>query len=157
MAQSSWSAIVARIVAQIQTIADVGQVHDRRRLVKTESEFIGISGVAIGGVQQARMWQVFLESMGASFADASGALKWNRVAVIHGFLQLEDANSSETTAITLAESICRTLSNDLQATKLGGTVLSGAPARIIVAEPRFLLIVECNFVRIEMPLLTIEM
>lgn len=156
MAQSSWSAVVARLKAQLETITGIGRVHDRLRLAANEERFNELALSEIGGEDRARMWMIRLERMETSFADASGSLQWNRVALIEGFLQIEDANSSEHTATALAESICRTLAADLQATKLGATVLSGGPPGIMVNEPRIFVFVPCHYVRIEMPVLSIE-
>jgi hypothetical protein len=157
MPTSNWTAVVARIVAEISTITDIGQVHDRIRPVWDSDTFNAVALAQIGNENKARMWMVHLEGMDTSFADASGALKWNRQAVVEGFLQIEDASSSELNATDFVEQIIRILAADLQSTKLNGAVLSGAPPKLEKNEPRFFGFVACHYIRISMPLLTIEL
>lgn len=155
MTLSTWDAVTNRLVAQIQTVADVGLVYKGIRLITSEADLHDIAITRVAGEDRIRMWWVHLESMEDSFADASGSLKWNRRSVVEGFLQWE-AGASEKTGLSLAESICRTLATDLRATKLNSTVLSGAPPAIEANEPRILAMVLVHYVRLTMPLLTIE-
>jgi hypothetical protein len=148
--------VVARIVAQMQGIANIGQVYDRRRLMMDKETFQSLAIATIGGEDKARVWLVHLGRMEDEFADASGSLRWERAAIIEGILQIEDANDSESTAIALAETITKTLAADLQATKLGGTVLSGRPPRLEENEPRFFVFVFAHYLKIVFPLITIE-
>jgi len=156
MAQSNWSAIVARIVAQMQTISEIGQVYKGLRLVRSEQDFLDLATAELAGETRERMWMVRLEAMPSQWADASGSLKWNRRALIEGFLQFENDGSSEETGLSLGESIIRTLATDLRSTKLNSTVLSGHPPSLDANEPRVFVFVLAHYVRLTMPLLTIE-
>jgi hypothetical protein len=156
MPQSNWTAIVARIVSQIRTIANIGVVHEGRRLIVSEAALLEQAIAEIGGESRLRMWTVHLEGMPSTWADASGSLKWKRKAVVEGFLQFEADGASEKAGLALAESIIRTLATDLDGTKLNSTVLSGDPPSLETNEPRLYGPVLAHFVRLTMPLLTIE-
>jgi hypothetical protein len=156
MATTNWTAVVARIKAQMETITNIGQVHDRRRLMTKREEFDAQALADINGEKRTRFWMISLSRMDDAFLDSGGSLRWDREAVIEGILQLEDVNSSELTADALAESVCRTLATDLRTTKLNGTVLTGRPPRIEVNEPRFFVFVVAHYIRIVFPLISVE-
>ncbi|MFL5736660.1 MAG: hypothetical protein ACJ76P_04905 [Actinomycetota bacterium] len=158
MTQSSWEAIVARIVDRMKTIPDIGLVYDRVRLVTTQDDVDKVF-TTISGETRLRAWMVHLETgRSSTWQEAGGSADWNRRAVIEGFLQYEDATSSANTAIGLGESVIRTLNSDLRATKLGGTILGGGPADFVghPAEPRTFGFVLASYVSISCPLMTIE-
>ncbi len=161
MTQSSWAAIAARIVTDIQTVPDVGNVFDRLRLATAEQTMADIITATIGGEPRARVWMVTMGRIDTAFADASGAMQWDRGAVIEGFLQIEDANDSAGAAMALAEGIIRVLATDVRTRQsnglyLGGTVLSGKPPKLVTNDLRIFFGVGCHYVRLEMPLMTIE-
>lgn len=161
MTQSSWTAISNRIVAQLATIANIGRVHPRARLLTDMEQLLDESTVELGGERKLRMWMVHLEiARRSTWQDQGGNAEWDRLAVIEGFLQVEDENDSERTAIALGESVIRVLNTDVRATKLGGTVLWGGPASFPQAprpaEVRQWGPVVAHYVRVELPLSTIE-
>jgi hypothetical protein len=156
MPTSTWNAVVARIVQQLQTIQDIGQVHDRERLVYTQDEIYAIGDAIIGGEHKFRCWMVHLQSVDNAWADASGAQQWNRTVLIDGYLQVEDPLSSEHAAMALAEAITRTLAADWQATRMGGLVLAADPPKLVSSAPKFFGFVGVHFVSLRMPLITLE-
>lgn len=156
MAQSTWASVVARVKAQIETVANIGLVHDRLRLAVEEADVAAVMYATIDGEKRLRSWYVHLGTMPAEALESSGSMKWNRVVQVEGFLQFEDAAGSEKTALALAESVIRTLWNDLRTTKLNGTVLAGKPPQIVDAQPRSFGGVVVSYVRLEMPVVSIE-
>lgn len=156
MPQSTWDAVVARVKAQVETVADVGNVHDRLRLAVDERQFEAAIYATIGAERKLRAWYIDLREMPTQPSAADGTMQWSRNVTIEGFLSFEDASGSDKTAVALAESIIRTLWSDLRATKLGGTVLTGKPGRIADKNPRNFAGVVCSYVRVEMPLESIE-
>jgi hypothetical protein len=159
--QSSWSAIAARIVAQIQTVPKIGNVYDRLRLATADNSIDAIISASIDGEPRARVWMVTMGRQDTKFEDAGGSMQWDRTAVIEGFLQIEDANDSATMAVGLAEAIIRVLATDVRTKQsnglyLGGTVLTGKPPRITTNELRVFFAVACHYIRVEMPLTTLE-
>ncbi|MGQ0671237.1 MAG: hypothetical protein ACT4PO_16515 [Actinomycetota bacterium] len=159
MAQTTWQAIADRIVNRLGTVANIGRVYNRTRLVGSQKDIEEIATSEVGGEDRLRVWMVHLEApaKGASW-EASGTAQWNRLAVIEGFLQLEDEASSEHQAIALGELVIRALNTDVWNTRLNSTVQGGGPAAFAgrAGEPRFFGFVVAHYVRIELPLFTIE-
>jgi len=154
---SSWTDVVARLVNRIGTVANVGKVHDRMRLVADADAYDAIAKATIDGEDTFRLWMVHLDRMDSKWeAVNAGLVDWNRVAVTEGFLLLEDAAKTEHTATALAESIIRAIDGDIRTTKLNSTILSGGPTRLAANEPRIFGFVICHFVRLETPLMAIE-
>jgi hypothetical protein len=159
MPQSTWTAISDRIVNRIATVANVGRVYSRARVLRTADDIVEHAALELGGVQTLRMWMVHLETPErSSWADQGGHAQWNRVAVIEGFLQLEDSNDSERTSIALGEQIIRVLNTDVRTTKLGATVLFGGPATFFgrPGEIRAFGFVVAHYVVVQLPLSTVE-
>lgn len=156
---SALAPIVARVVALMGPIADIGRVHDRLLLLRKGTEtFEQQAQVTIGGVQRVRVWYVHLGQMPTSPQDAAGTMQWDRMIEIEGFFDFDnDGASSEATAVALAETVIRTLWADARTTSLGGTILFAKPGRIVDTNPRSFAGVICSYVRIEMPITTIEL
>jgi len=158
---STWAAICDRVVAQLNTIANIGKVHDHTRLITSTDDFVAAMTTDVGGEQKIRAWMIHEEiPKVATWEDQGGNAAWDRLVVCEGFLQLEDASSSERTAIALAELVIRALNTDVRTTKLGGTVLSGGPAGFPnghrPGEPRIWGPLVCNYIRVDLPVFTIE-
>lgn len=155
MAESTWEAIVARIVDRMQTIADIGLVYDSLKLAFDKEAWLAAAVANVGGQDKARMWTVRLEALNAKAADQS-SMQWDRQAVIEGYLQIESGGATEKLAIALTEKIIRTLWNDLRLTKLNNTVLWGKPPQLLSNTPQFFGFVAAHYIRLVMPLGTIE-
>lgn len=161
MPQSSWQAITDRIVAQMATITGIGRVWNRTRLLFDEASILEHATDEIGGERRLRMWRVGLEVPRAStWSESGGHAQWNRQALIEGYLQVEPEDQSELLAITLGESVIRTLNTDLRATKLGGTILWGGPATfppgVRPGEARDFAFIVAHYIRVDVPLFTLE-
>lgn len=157
MTTSQWSAISARIVAQMLTISQIGKVWDRKRLAKTQDEIAEIAFAQIEGEQKLRTWNVTCPRMPTSKReDQGGALYWERTALIEGWSQLEDPNDSENDFAGIVEQVIRTIATDEWQTRLGGTILAGTPPKLMKFEPIFYGFVVCHYARLEAVLSTIE-
>lgn len=156
MPQSSWASIVARIQAQMQTIANIGLVHDRDRLAVEANDIENTLFWDDAGTRRLRVWTIRLRDMPTRPAAAHSEAEWIRHVEIEGFLQFDDAAASETTTKTLAESVIRTLWSDAQTTKLNNTILFAKPPRIEDTEPKRFAAVLCSYVRLVMEIHTYE-
>lgn len=154
MAQSSWTTIVSRIRAQMEAVTSIGLVHDELKLATTEEEINSIAKVTADGEDRLRVWMIHLEDMPSAWADQSGNEEWRRGVVIEGFLQFEPG--VEKTALGLAEAVIRKLDTDVRVTKLNGAVLAGGPCSLAANEARILGFVLMQYVRIHLPVTTIE-
>lgn len=155
MPQSNWNAILARLKAQMDTVASVGLVHEELQLATTDEQLAALGKVTIDGEDKIRMWWVHLDAMPSKWTEAGGFVDWNRQVVIEGFLQFEGTASAKT-ANALAESIIRKLNTDIESTRLNQTILLGGPCSLLANEPRIITFLLVHYVRIEIPLLTIE-
>jgi hypothetical protein len=151
-----WNALVARAVAQIQTITDIGNVYDRLRFPGKDAGFEDIVGATIGGEKKLRVWMVSIGADDAGYADSSGRLEWPTSITIEGFLQLEDGADSQAIALSLAQSIVRTLAADYRATRLGDTVLTAKPPKLTANELRGFAGLATHYVKLTMPVLGMD-
>jgi hypothetical protein len=153
---SAWAPIVARIVDRMQTVPNVGLVHDSIRLAMSEDDFFSWARVDVGGEERIRAWMITVEEVQTSWATHDGLVDWDRRVTIRGHFQLEDGADSENGAMAIAEAVCAVLDSDIAATKLSGSVRFGGPCRITRNEPRLLSFVLCHYIEIELPIQTTE-
>jgi hypothetical protein len=155
--QSNWTAVVSRVVSQMQAITDIGNVFNRLKLVTDDDSANAIMDATLStGEQKPRVWMVHLGAMKSKWAESSGTLDWKRTVVIEGFLAFEDSGASELVAMSLAESVIRALAADFRATKLGGTVLDAQPPELLNSEPRLFGFVLAHYIQISMVVQTVE-
>lgn len=155
MPQSNWNAILARLKAQMDTVANVGLVHEELQLATTDEQLAALGKVSIDSEDKIRMWWIHLDAMPSKWTEAGGSVDWNRQVVIEGFLQFEGTASAKT-ATSLTESIIRKLNADIRTTKLNGTILTGSPCSLMANEPRIFTFLLVHYVRIEIAVFTVE-
>lgn len=157
MTQSSWGAVVARIKNRIETVANVGKVHDHLELATSADELKAIGMITLNGQDRIRLWMVHLEQMPSTWSEQGAVADWLRTVQIEGFFQFEAAGAAEKDAIAVAEGIIRALNADLKATPpLGGTVLSGGPVVLLESNPRAFGPLLVHYIRLSAQVLTIE-
>lgn len=156
MPQSNWTAITARIKSRIETVANVGKVHDHMELATTAQELLTIGKYTVDGQDRIRLWMVHLEQAPSVWSEQGATVDWRRTVLIEGFLQFEADGAAEKTAIGLAESISRALNTDVATTKLNGTILSGGPCSLLASEPRAFGPLLVHYCRLVLPLFSIE-
>lgn len=154
MPQSTWAAIVARVIERMKTVPGVGRVHEGDRLIKEAAQMEALALVDVDGERRFRMWTVNLASGPADWEDSGGTVRWDRAIRIRGYLQFEDGSAA--TPIALAEAIQRTLDTDIRTTKLNGTVLFGGPCELRANEPRMFGPMLCHYIEIACPVTTLE-
>jgi hypothetical protein len=109
--------IRARIKTVIETVSNVGQVHDYQRYAVTWEEMEKHVVKTISGADVIRYWAISLDGLtllsdtfqGGGFTDTM-AVEYQYV--VRGFMGVDDANSSEKTFVTLIMSILEALSAD---------------------------------------------
>lgn len=152
---SSTDAVIDRVVEQMQTIANIGIVHARLRLAVKGQDVASLFVSDIGGQPVLRAWLVHLGRLQAEQADSGGRQDWNRSILIEGHSEFDD-DGSEGELVDLAEKVNRVLWTDAQSTKLDGTILFARPPSIEANEPRYFAGVVCSYVRLAMPVHTLE-
>lgn len=157
MTQSNWTAVTARIKDRMETVANVGKVHDHLELATTADQLKTVGAISLNGQKRIRLWMVHLEAMPSKWSEAGGVADWQRTVLLEGFFQFEADGAAEKAALAIAEAVMRTLNTDLAAKpSLGGTVLSGGPTSLQANEPRAFGPLLVHYVRIAVPLFTIE-
>jgi hypothetical protein len=155
---SDWEDIVARVRDQILTVANVGQVHDRRRFIIDGDGLEPDWALAtVGDELVLRCWTVSLDGMPQTKREAGGQAKqWNRRILIQGYLAINQAAGSENTAVTLAEQIMTVLDID-SLSGLSGLVMRGSgPCVLQKNQPQFFGIWAAHYVEILLPVFSIE-
>lgn len=154
MPVSTWTAIVARVKAQLESVPNIGHVHDGHRLVTTAAALdeVGISDIE--GERRFRMWTITLASVPSVWEDQSGIVKWTRLIVVEGYLQFEDGSQVDPT--NLAELVMRKLDTDVRTTRLNDLILFGGPCSLRTNEPRQFGPILCNYCKVECPVVTLE-
>ncbi|ATE60167.1 hypothetical protein [Thauera sinica] len=108
----------AAIVARLQSVANIGAVHDYQRYAADLARMKALYVSEIGGKSQVRGWYVSRVSR-VETAPFIGRRAVTCGWVIRGYMALADADESEITFDNLVESICDTFRAD---ETLGGTV-----------------------------------
>jgi hypothetical protein len=149
---STWSAIAARVVTQIQTVPNIGRVHDRRRFSVNNEDTAAWAFARIGDEDVLRVWFTYLKRMPNTRREGGGSHRqWNESIGVEGYLALADSASSENTMIELVRSVMTVLDAD-SLTGLGGLVMGGSgPCVLVENQPRFFGMWAAHHVEIELP------
>lgn len=110
--------IRAAIVTRLESVTDIGLVHDYQRYATNAAEMAALYQTTIGTTKQIRGWWV------SRIATAEGSPALGRYTVthtwrIHGYMGLDDAAESEKTFDELVELVRDTFRQD---DNLGGVV-----------------------------------
>lgn len=104
----SEAAIRILLKAIIESVTDIGLVHDYRRMATTDKEFIDKFVTTIDNTRQVRGWQIYRE--GAAEDPHTTAAPHNYV--IEGYMGIQDANATEKTFTALTEAIRTAVRSD---------------------------------------------
>lgn len=103
MAETTHRAELKRL---IQTVSNVGNVYDYRRLANVWDDVLSLYKTTISGTDVIRAWQVTcVGALHEGFVTTGQYNTGNKITyqyVCEGFWSIDDANSSEKTALALA-------------------------------------------------------
>jgi len=116
----SLDAIRTAIVATMNTVTNVGIVHDYERYAKLEAEFKALYVAQIAGKGQVRGWYVRRLAT-REVSQVIGRYQVTHEWLVRGFMAIEDAAGSEKVFDTLIESVRDVFRTD---ETLGGVVSS---------------------------------
>ena len=110
---SSYSDIRDAIVTRIQTVANVGTVHNRLRWSSNVSDYLDTFTSSIGGQVQTRAWMVTWEGIPEAWADPSafGRIGERYVFTVMGIESFKDSAATEGTLYDLVELVKEALRN----------------------------------------------
>jgi hypothetical protein len=148
------TAIRTAIKEVLNTVENIGVVHDYERHAATWEKFIELFRTVIAGQGQIRGWEITRRqrtgrqgTMGAGFRETER----RHVYKLHGYLGLQDLMASEKTFQSLIDAICAAFADT---PRLGGATNSHEFIQVNVIEPRMFGGVLCHFC--EMSLTVIE-
>jgi hypothetical protein len=147
-AAAEYAAQRDRLVALVESVPDVGRVHDRLRYGDAAEHWL----TQIGGIRQVRAWEVSLDDTGPGGSNTQverltqAHRHFYRPWMIRGWISLVDEDATYHTAVTLAHQIADAVDAD---PTLAGTCLQihgpdgrgccqvGAPAPVTIGGGAF--------------------
>lgn len=156
MTTSTTALIIDRVVERMNTVANIGRVHDRMRLADNQNKIEKQLLAEVGNDTILRAWFVHLGKTQARQADSASRMAWDRTLLVEGWSQFNDAADTENDFQTMAEKVARVLWYDAQTTRLNSQILFAKPPSLADPQPRMFAGLVCSYVRLEMPISTIE-
>jgi hypothetical protein len=145
--------IRARIKTVVSGVSNVGLVYDYERWKSDWSDYLDTFKTTISSVEYIRAWTITCESFRpVELATMGGGadIEVDYIYKIRGYFGLDDAHTSEKTAIALVESVINALNAD---TTLHAYYGSGPHplAELTIFEPRAFGDVMCHYAEITLP------
>jgi len=101
---NNYSAILADIKTKLESVTDIGVIHDYERWIVDPSKFIALFAFTpAGGVKQIRGWEITRISASEHL---KGAFFRHHKFKLNGYLGLKDADATGKTFQVLIEEIC---------------------------------------------------
>jgi hypothetical protein len=144
-----YETILGTIQTELESVTDVGVVHDYGRHTRDYSDYLDLFKTTIDDVDQIRGWMISYRG----FPEAAPLPEFGHIPglrdhefIIDGFLRLDDSAASEKTFGTLVEAVCNEL--DGSATLHDGSTYPGASRAIAVIDLMIFGDVLCHHVNI---------
>jgi hypothetical protein len=146
----AYSTILAQIKTAVESVTNIGRVHDYLRYFKDEATFISLFKTTISGVEQIRGWTITRDAIPEnSRYTTQGPHRMKHMFVIRGYLGVSDAIESEKTLQALVESVIEKLDN---AVTLGSNVEVAGPATATIGHSELGRVL-CHYAEINYPVL----
>ncbi len=130
--------IRAQIVAVLNTVADIGRVHNRFRYSADMAKFLSLFKTTIGGKDQVRGWMVSqIAPLNEDYTETK-----TRNYAIDGYLGFQDEGSTELTMSALLDAIAAAFRNNKT---LNGAALGHDYIQVQINEPRSFGAVLCHY------------
>lgn len=143
----------AAIVAVLEAVSNIGQVHDYQRWATTWDAYLDLMKSSIGGNNEIRGWTVTSRSEDRTGFVAGGTrAKHNssdHLFIIRGYVGLDDSRETEKTARALTETVMNALDDDTTIVT-SGTAYNMGLAQLEVFEPRVFGDVLCHYSEIRL-------
>jgi hypothetical protein len=143
---SKYLLILADVKTRLESITDIGIVHDYERFTKNWQEFLALFAYTpTGGSQQIRGWEITRRSV---HEHKRGAYFRHHVFVIRGYMSLKDSEETDKTFQILVDTICetfRTLGEINTWYYRDGDNPENSPCQVDVIEPRTFGAILCHY------------
>ncbi len=100
----SETAIRAKIKSIMDTVTDIGKVHDYERWTADWSQFLNLFKANIGGKDQIRGWEILRKSAPAEYIDNVEEMT-KHLFIVRGYMGVQDASATEKTFNVLIEAV----------------------------------------------------
>jgi hypothetical protein len=146
---SSYTALRDALETRLDTVANVGQTHNRERYTSNWSDFLAMMTATIGGQKQVRGWWVSRDGFTDEPSDFGNI---NRVHqfVVRGVQSLNDGDNTETTFQNLVEEVAAAVANDDALAVAAVGEWDVGPARVTM-DTRMFGSVLCHYAEIQVP------
>lgn len=111
--------VVDKAITLMNTVPNIGLVHNRKRYKQDQKEFLDLFRTSIGGVTQIRGWLVSSPSQTRKRGPSQGTFEDIQL-LIYGYMSAEDARSTEREFNALTETIADTLQTHIHLGEVGG-------------------------------------
>ena len=102
---SNYSDMLAQIKTILESVTNIGKVYDYERFSNNWSDYRVLFKTTIGTTDQIRAWTITRVSTDQKRHLSDGVHRQTLTFTIHGYMGLDDANSSEKTFQELVESV----------------------------------------------------
>jgi len=120
---TAYSDLRDAITTVLETVPNIGVVHDRERFVVDPSRYLDLFKTNIGGKTQLRAWMVLRERASYITDGAFNEIRMQHGFILYGILGFEDASDTYATLQGLADAVMAVL--DAQSTLDVGGVIVG--------------------------------
>jgi len=141
---------LAAIKNVLESVANIGVVHDYDRWTANLQEFRALYLVTIDGVQQVRGWDICEDTDEWRPTAARGVHEHRVRYLIRGYQSVNDELATGKTFRALAETVCQTLRSN---TSLNGACREVLPPAIAVYQPLKFFGILCHYVEIPVEVL----
>ena len=145
----AYTDIITKIKGTIESIPDIGRVHEYLRYFKDEPAFNELFMTKINGIKQLRAWMITRDGIPQNQRYTTfGPHRMQHMFVIRGYLGISDGVKSEMIMQSLIEAIIEKLDN---AVDLGSLVEASGPATAPVISHAEFGRVLCHYTEINFP------
>lgn len=121
---TTYTSLRTALVTLLETVTDVGLVHNRERFVVDPSKFLDMFKTTISGTTQIRAWLILRESMQPDTDTVFGEARQRHVFVLRGILGFQDSADTYGTLQALVDTIIALLDNQTTLS-VSGTIVRG--------------------------------
>ena len=121
---TTYTSLRTALATLLETVPNIGQVHDRERFVVAPSEFLNMFKTTIDGTQQIRAWLILRESTRPSDYLVFGEMSQRHTFVLRGILGFQDSADTYGTLQALTDTIIALLDNQTTLS-VSGTIVRG--------------------------------
>ena len=150
-----YTSLRTALATLLETVPDVGEVHNRERFVVDPSKFLDLFKTEIGGTTQIRAWLILRESVQPIDETVFGEVRHRHLFVLRGILGFQDSADTYGTLQALVDAILALLDNQTTLSVSGVIVRGIGPCTLRSFEAGQFGSVLAHVAEIEVPIETL--